>query len=211
MDKRYVTKTGRMPCFCFPRLLRYMQIPLPYVSGSFWYNERKLFNYKIKTMEEETHAIPTLVAEIEISYRPRVPLSKLPIVTSAEDAYKLFISSWDKGKIEFVVECKVMLLNTQKRVLGICTLTSGSNIATIVDPKLVFAVALKANATEIILAHNHPSGSLEPSKADHALTYNLKTAGDYLELRIIDHMIISNEGFYSFAVEGGTSSFVVER
>ena len=153
-------------------------------------------------MKEETNSVEMIVAEIEISYRPKIKPAARPKIRLPEDAYHLLITHWDMNKIELVEEFKVMLLNRGKRVLGICTLTSGSVVQTIADPKQVFSVALKANATEIILVHNHPSGTLEPSVADQELTRKMKTAGEYLELRVIDHIIVSTEGYYSFAQEG---------
>ncbi|MCW3111493.1 MAG: repair protein [Segetibacter sp.] len=153
-------------------------------------------------MPNLTNTIASIVAEIEISYRPKIKASARPQISVPQDAYKLFLETWDVKKIEFVEQFKVMLLNRSKRVLGICTLTTGGVGATIVDPKLVFGVALTANASEIIVAHNHPSGSLQPSKADYELTYKLKTAGDYLDLTVTDHLIITPEGYYSFAYDG---------
>ena len=153
-------------------------------------------------MKAETNSVETVVAEIEISYKPTVKPSQRPKIEQADDAYRILIDTWDRGKIELVEQFKVMLLNRAKRVLGICTLTTGSVTGTIADPKQVFAVALKANAAEIIIAHNHPSGNLSPSKADYQLTYKMKTVGDYLELRVVDHIIVTTEGYYSFAQEG---------
>jgi len=153
-------------------------------------------------MNKETNSGEIVVAEIEIRYIPTVKPSKRPKIGLPEDAYRILIDSWDMAKIELVEQFKVMLLNRAKRVLGICTLTTGSVTGTIADPKQVFAVALKANACEIIIAHNHPSGNLIPSKADYQLTYKMKTVGDYLDLKVVDHIIVTAEGFYSFAQEG---------
>lgn len=151
---------------------------------------------------EEQYSVDSIVTEIEISYKPNIKPSKRPKITKPEDAYQLLLDTWDITKIELVEQFKVMLLNRSKRVLGICTLTTGSVVGTIADPKQVFAVALKANASEIILAHNHPSGNLIPSKSDEDLTQKMKAAGMLLELKVIDHIIVTVEGFYSFAQEG---------
>ena len=88
-------------------------------------------------------------------------------------------------------------------MLAIFELSTGGVTGTVADPKLVFAAALKLNACNIILCHNHPSGSLKPSQADEALTRKIKEAGRYLDLPVIDHLIISGENnYYSFADEG---------
>src|SRR5882724_11253305 len=120
-------------------------------------------------MENETFSEETIVAEIEIRYTPNIKPSQRPKIKTPEDAYRILMATWDKSKIELVEQFKVILLNRAWGVLGICTLTTGTIAGTIADPKQVFGVALKANATEIMLSHNHVSGSLCPSKADHEL------------------------------------------
>ena len=153
-------------------------------------------------MEKENSTMEPIVAEIEISYKPGVDLSTLPKMTETKEAYLILLSAWDKAKIEFVEQFKVMLLINANRVLGICTLTTGSSTGTIADPRQVFAVALKANATKVIIAHNHPSGNLTPSRYDEDITYKMKTVREFLDLKVVDHLIISTEGYYSFFSEG---------
>lgn len=153
-------------------------------------------------MANKSSSEETVISEIELSYTPKRKISDLPKVTTSYEVYEILLNSWDKSKLQFVEQFKVMLLNRAGRVLGICTLTTGSGSCTVVDPKLVFALALKANAGRIILAHNHPAGNLMPSKNDFDLTYKIKQAARLLEVQIDDHMIISAEGFYSFADEG---------
>jgi DNA repair protein RadC len=72
----------------------------------------------------------------------------------------------------------------------------------VADPKLVFAAAIIANACSIIVAHNHPSGNLQPSQADLELTRKMKEAGQLLEIQVMDHVIVTTEGYFSFAAEG---------
>ena len=73
---------------------------------------------------------------------------------------------------------------------------------TIVDPRIIFKKALEVKATSIVLCHNHPSGNLKPSRQDEALTAKLKEAGTLLDINVVDHLIVSDEGYYSFADEG---------
>lgn len=148
----------------------------------------------------ETSARP--VPEIIVSYTPRFKKAELPLVRTAEEVYALFLSSWDQSKIEMTEQFKVMLVNRANRVLGICMLTSGSSTQCIVDIRTLFAIALKANAVGFIVAHNHPSQSLSPSTEDRDITWKIKEAARYLELRFMDHLIISLEAYYSFADEG---------
>lgn len=153
-------------------------------------------------MEKELYLKEITVAEIEITYKSIIKPSLRPKITDAESVYRLLVDTWNASTIELVEQFKVMLLNRANRVLGICTLTSGCVTGTIADPKQVFSVALITNATYIILAHNHPSGSAAPSSADVALTARMKAAGELLELKVLDHVIVTTEGFYSFAHEG---------
>ncbi|PRY53380.1 DNA repair protein RadC [Arcticibacter pallidicorallinus] len=142
------------------------------------------------------------VAEIQLSYKPKFKLSELPIITQSTDAYLMLKSSWDEMKIGFLEEFKIILLNRANKVLGICPISLGGISGTIADPKLISATALKASASGIILAHNHPSGNLKPSQVDIQLTKKLVEAGKFLDLGIVDHLIIGSEGYLSFADEG---------
>ena len=153
-------------------------------------------------MEIENIPKGNSVAEIELSYRPILKLSTLPKVQRSEEIYRLLIETWDKTKLEFVEQFKVMLLNRANRVLGICTITTGSSTGTIADPRLIYAVTLKSNACNIILAHNHPSGNLCPSKYDCELTQKIKEGGKLLDVTVLDHLIVSIDGYYSFSDEG---------
>ncbi|MNJ95310.1 hypothetical protein D3C87_130200 [compost metagenome] len=142
------------------------------------------------------------VAEVELIYKNQVKPALRPMVTNASSTYQMFLNSWDLGKIELQEHFKVMLLNQGNKVLGIFSMSAGGVSATVVDRKLIFATALKANASKIILAHNHPSGSLRPSTSDIDLTKMIVTAGKILEITVLDHLIITREGYYSFADEG---------
>jgi len=153
-------------------------------------------------MKKETSSLQSIVSEIELSYMPQIKPSARPVIKGQDDVYQLLIDTWDKTKIELVEQFKIMLLNKCNRVLGICTLTTGTVSETFADPKQIFSVALKANATQIILAHNHPSGNLEPSSKDCDLTKKIKVAGELLDLKILDHIIVTTEGYYSFTKEG---------
>lgn len=93
------------------------------------------------------------VAETEISYKPKFKTVQRPQIDSANNAYSLLINNWDLNKIELVEEFKIMLLNRRNRVLGIVSISQGGMSGTIADPKVIFAVALKACASGIILSH----------------------------------------------------------
>ena len=152
-------------------------------------------------MASNTIPTPDKVAEIKVSYKTNTNKPKLK-VTSVEVAYDILLSSWNRNTIELQEEFKVLLLNRANEAIGIYPLSKGGITGTVVDQRLVFAVALKCNATGIIICHNHPSGNLKPSNSDITLTKNIKKCADFLEIALVDHLIISNQGFYSFSNEG---------
>jgi DNA repair protein RadC len=129
-------------------------------------------------------------------------LVKQPKISTSSDAFILFRDSWDFELIEFVEQFKVMLLSRANNVIGILSISTGNVSGTIADPKLIMAAAIKANASGIILCHNHPSGSLKPSQADLDLTRKIREAGKFLDLPVLDHLIISRSTYFSIADEG---------
>ncbi|MFZ5973775.1 MAG: JAB domain-containing protein [Bacteroidota bacterium] len=142
------------------------------------------------------------VAEIQLTYKSNVKPSQRPKINSSRDAHTVLQETWDQTKIELVEQFKVMLTNRANKVLGIFEVSTGGISGTVADPKLIFAAAIKAAASGIILSHNHPSGNLQPSQADIDLTRKIKEAGRFLEIQLLDHIIITTEGYYSFADEG---------
>ncbi|EOR96256.1 DNA repair protein RadC [Arcticibacter svalbardensis MN12-7] len=142
------------------------------------------------------------VSEIAISYTPKFKASERPAIGSSKDAYTIFVQNWDAGKMEYIEEFKVLFLNRANKVLGIFNVSTGGVAGTVADPKVIFGAALKANASSVILAHNHPSGSFRPSQADLNLTRKLIQAAGFLDMSVLDHLIITSEGFISFADEG---------
>lgn len=154
-------------------------------------------------MTTEIHLIPKEVAEIKVSYSTAsTPKIK---ITSVNKAFEVLLSLWDSDTIELQEEFKILLLNRANEVLGIYPLSRGGITGTVVDSRLIFAVALKCNATGIILCHNHPSGNLKPSDADVTLTKSIKKCADFLDITLIDHLIITKNSFFSFSNEGKLS------
>ncbi len=142
------------------------------------------------------------VAEVAITYRNKVQAADRPRITCSRDAENLFRANWSED-IELLEEFNVMFLTKANQVKGFFRASRGGTAGTVVDPKIIFAAALKSMAAGVILAHNHPSGNLQPSQADIALTRKLKQAGEVFELPILDHIILApHVGFYSFADEG---------
>jgi DNA repair protein RadC len=143
------------------------------------------------------------VAEIRLSYKTKVKPSDRPQIKSSEDAYKLFLKSWDKNTIEHVEEFKILLLNRSSKALGIAPISLGGTAGTVTDVKIIMQYALKTNAQAIIICHNHPSGNDKPSESDSKITKKIKEAASLLDLQLMDHLIITpHEGYYSFADNG---------
>ena len=142
------------------------------------------------------------VAEVELVYKSKVKASNRPVIASSKDAYGVLKQSWDENKIEFVEQFKVMFLNKANKVLGIYDVSTGGISGTVADPRVIFAAALKCNCCSILLSHNHPSGNLKPSRQDEELTQKIKQGGQLLDIKILDHIIITNESYFSFADEG---------
>ena len=142
------------------------------------------------------------VAEVELIYKNSVKSSLRPEVSSSYSAYKIFSNTWDLEKIELQEQFKIMFLNRANKVLGISIISTGGITATYVDIRLIFAAALKSNATSILLAHNHPSGATQPSAADKAITEKIVSAGRILDISVYDHLIVTKQGYFSFADMG---------
>lgn len=142
------------------------------------------------------------VAEIQLSYSGKVKPSLRPKISTSKEAFSILKQTWDESKIEFVEQFRVMLTNRAQKVLGIVEVSTGGVSGTVADPKIIFAAALKANACGLIMAHNHPSGNLHPSQSDIDLTKKMNAGGKLLEIQVLDHIIITTEGYYSFADEG---------
>jgi len=142
------------------------------------------------------------VAEVELVYRSKVKASQRPLVKDSKDCHYIFRQLWDEGKINLVEEFKVLFLNRANRVVGFMEVSTGGLTGTVADPRIILAGAVKVLSCNIVLAHNHPSGNLLPSKADEELTSKIKEACSYLDIKVIDHLILSDESYFSFADEG---------
>lgn len=144
----------------------------------------------------------TRVAEVELVYKTKIKTSERPKVTSSKDIYVVLKQVWDENKIEMLEEFKVIFLNRANRVIGVYDASSGGITGTVADPRLILAAAIKSLCVSIVLSHNHPSGNLKPSRADEELTLKIKEAAGYHDIRVLDHIIVTSEAYYSFADEG---------
>ena len=142
----------------------------------------------------------TLMAALELGRRRHGSfiLEKKRLVSSNDLATFLKASLKDYSYEVFAV----VFLNRANKVKHFEVMSKGGMTHTIVDPRIIFLKALEVQATAMVLCHNHPSGSLRPSRADEELTQKLRNAGKLLDIKVVDHLIVGDEGYYSFADEG---------
>lgn len=139
---------------------------------------------------------------------PKVQLLHYPIpdrsikLTNSREVAQLGESVFDPGTFSLREEVVFLFVNRNMEVIGYYPHSTGIRSACLIDPALVFTTALLCNAANIIMIHNHPSGSLKPSEADITITKRLYEAGILLNVGLLDHLIISTRGFYSFQDEG---------
>lgn len=140
------------------------------------------------------------LAEIKVSYINQ-STQRLKVLHS-KAIYEAILPLWNSETIEYIEESKIILLNRANEILGVYELSKGGISGTVVDIRIILGVALKCNASAIVLIHNHPSGNLQPSEPDSMITRQLRKACHLLDLVLLDHLIISKDSYYSFADNG---------
>lgn len=142
----------------------------------------------------------TIAAALEFGRRRQLSdIKEKPQIRSSRDAYNAIAPLlMDLAHEEFWI----LLLNRSNHVIGRSNISRGGTAGTVVDAKIVFKKALEMQASGLILCHNHPSGSLKPSQADISVTRKLKEGGTYLDISVLDHLIVSEKGYCSLADEG---------
>jgi len=139
--------------------------------------------------------------EIEVKYNPGRSISMPETLRGSKDAQDALRPLFEEF-IQHREAFAILLLNQANRILGFATISTGGICGTVADPRIIFQHALMGNACGIILCHNHPSGSLKPSSADINLTKKLKEGAELLDMRILDHIILTESSYASFADEG---------
>jgi DNA repair protein RadC len=142
----------------------------------------------------------TIAAALELGRRRQSSefLSKTIVRTSSEIAHYLKAILKDYSHEVFAV----VFLNRANKIISFQIISTGGLTGTVADPRVILKKAIEAEATSIVLSHNHPSGSLKPSRADEDLTEKIKQAANFLDIKVLDHIIVSDEGYFSFADEG---------
>ena len=151
---------------------------------------------------KEIEKLSNLLAEVEVTYTPLISIEDRTRITNSRTSADYARSVWDAGKLEYLEQFKVLFLNNANHIIGWVLISSGGICGTMADPRVIFQAALLSNAAAIILVHNHPSGNRTPSAADLNLTKRLKAGGELIDIKVLDHIILTGVSYYSFADEG---------
>lgn len=143
-----------------------------------------------------------LLPEFKISLKRKGSFEEMFPVNSPEDAANICRKCFEADVIDWREEFIVIALNRANKVLGFYKISSGGVAGTVADPKVIFQFALLCNASRLILSHNHPSGNLQPSAGDRDITEKLVKGGRVLDIEVLDHIIVTSEGYKSFSEEG---------
>lgn len=142
----------------------------------------------------------TIVAALEIGRRRQALAAReKEIITSSNDVATYLQTLLKDHRHEVFA---VLFLNRANKINHFEIISEGGMTGTVADPRIILKKALEEDAVSLILCHNHPSGSLKPSRADEELTQKIKEAAKYFDIKVLDHLIVSEDGYYSFADEG---------
>jgi DNA repair protein RadC len=140
------------------------------------------------------------VTEITVAYRPKKSTKDAPIIIDAKDAAHYLMEGFNRDTMALQEQFVVAYLNRANKLIGLYKASQGGITGTVADPRLILVTALKLTATSILLCHNHPSGNLKPSRADEELTQKISSAAKFLDIKVLDHLILDADGnYYSFA------------
>lgn len=142
------------------------------------------------------------IPEVKISYSFKVARENRIKVSSSMDGYNVLKKCYDPDTMQLRESAKILLLNRANQILGVYNLSEGGTSSTVVDVKMIVQASALSNASGVILSHNHPSGNPLPSESDKALTRKVKSALQYMDVVLLDHIILTEEEFTSFADEG---------
>ena len=158
---------------------------------------KEIVGLKVKGLGEAKAV--SIVAALELGLRRNASEKKKDVITKSKDIALFLQAQLEYKSHELFI---AIYLNNAQKILHHEIISEGGMTGTIADPRTIIKKALTYNAVSIILCHNHPSGSLKPSRADEALTKKIKDAAILFDIKVLDHIIVSSEGYYSFADEG---------
>jgi DNA repair protein RadC len=149
-------------------------------------------------------AVLPAAAEVKLVYINKQKASERAVITCSSDAHKEILKGFNPDTIALQEEFVCIYTNRANQVLGIYKVATGGQTGVVADPRMIISVALKIAGVGLLVAHNHPSGNLRPSRADEELTFKIKEAAKFFDLKLLDHLIVepSGEQYFSFADEG---------
>jgi DNA repair protein RadC len=140
--------------------------------------------------------LPKIKIKVSVSDGDRITVS------SSEDVVNVCKSIFNADTIDWTEEMIMVCLNRANVVIGVNKIASGGFSGVVCDPKVIMTLALQCAASSVILAHNHPSGNLTPSRGDIDITRKIRGACEYLDIKLLDHVIITSKGSYSMLDNG---------
>ena len=144
------------------------------------------------------------VTEITLVYKNKQKASERITITNSSDAHRCIQAGFDADTLALQEQFVCAYLNRANQVLGIYKASVGGITGTVADPRLILSTALKVGASGILLAHNHPSGKLRPSRVDEELTRKIREGAALFDIKVLDHLILEpmGESYFSFADDG---------
>lgn len=143
------------------------------------------------------------VCDVKLTYKTKVKSSERAVIKDSNNAYSLLMNHiYDSETIQYREYVKLILLNRAHKVLGIVHISEGGLDSTSADIRIIMQAAILGNASAMILSHNHPSGNKQPSNQDDLLTDRVKKAAKLFDIQLLDHIIVTDSGYYSYLDEG---------
>lgn len=158
---------------------------------------KEILKLKVKGIGEAKSI--SIAAALELGIRKDAAFKKKEVILKSSDIADFLRAKLQHKKHEVFA---VIFLNRANKINHYEVISEGGITGTVADPRIILKKALAHDAVNLILCHNHPSGSIKPSRADEELTKKISDAADYLDIKVLDHIIVSEEGYYSFADEG---------
>jgi len=152
---------------------------------------------------ETTLKIKELISahEVQVHYK-RPVFDSMPKITSSRQSEMIFRKYIDANRIDHKEFFWILLLNNSQKVLGLSEISIGNDLGVIVNVKEIFQLIINTNSSCVILCHNHPSGNINPSSNDKLLTSKMTTLAEVINVKVLDHIIITSESYFSFADNG---------
>ena len=153
---------------------------------------------ELKKTKERMHS----VGEVKLTYQ-RVNVMEQPVIRTSRNIYEIALKICDKELLDYKEQCWVILMNQAAKVLGYYLVGEGGLSSAPADIRVIFQAALLSSATVIAIFHNHPAGEPNPSRQDDELTLAVTNAGKFMDIPLVDHVIVTSEnGYYSYADHG---------